>query len=162
MCRCRHTELHDLFQHYLFAHCNTPRQNLTFDPHFYTIIQTNSNVTMPETRRIAQIVRVKPEKLREYKECHENVWPAVLEQIKDCNISDYSIFLDERSMTLFATMKWTGTDYDADMEKMRANPEVQRWWQMTDSMQESLVEGSTGSTDSKGWWQNLEEVFRCE
>lgn len=115
-----------------------------------------------QPRRIAQIVKIKPDKLAEYKECHAAVWPAVLQQIKDCNISDYSIFLDERSMTLFATMKWSGNDFDADMEKMKANPEVRRWWAMTDAMQESFVDGSTGSTDEKGWWLGLEEVFRCE
>ena len=113
-------------------------------------------------RRIAQIIRIKPDCLQAYKDCHAAAWPAVLEQIKDCNISDYSIFLDEQSMTLFATMKYEGQNYDADMQKMRANPEVQRWWKMTDSMQETLVEGSQGSTDPRGWWKNLEEVFRCE
>lgn len=115
-----------------------------------------------EPRRIAQIVRIKPERLDEYKACHAAVWPAVLQQIKDCNIYDYSIFLDERSMTLFASMKWKGADFDADMAKMSANPEVQRWWAMTDGMQESFVDGSKGSTDEKGWWLGLEEVFRCE
>lgn len=65
-------------------------------------------------------------------------------------------------MTLFASMKYDGKDFEADMEKMKANPEVQRWWQMTDGMQESLVEGSTGSMDPRGWWRELEEVFRCE
>lgn len=90
------------------------------------------------------------------------MWPAVLAQIKDCNISDYSIFLDEASMVLFSTFKYTGTDYEADMERMSANEEVRRWWAMTDGMQESFVAGSTGSTDEKGWWRGLEEVFRCE
>lgn len=113
-------------------------------------------------RRIAQIVRLKPSSLQAYKECHAAVWPAVLAQIKDCNISDYSIFLDEASMILFATFKYTGTDYEADMERMGANEEVRRWWAMTDGMQESFVEGSAGSTDEKGWWRGLEEVFRCE
>ena len=115
-----------------------------------------------EPRRIASIVRLKREHLQAYKDCHAAVWPAVLQQIKDCNISDYSIFLDEQSMTLFATMKYYGSDFDADMEKMKANPEVRRWWEMTDNMQETLVEGSEGSTDAKGWWKSLEEVFRCE
>lgn len=114
------------------------------------------------TRRIAQIVRLKPSSLQAYKDCHAAVWPAVLAQIKDCNISDYSIFLDEPSMTLFATFKWTGTDWDADMARMSANEEVRRWWAMTDGMQESFVDGSKGSTDEKGWWRGLEEVFRCE
>ena len=113
-------------------------------------------------RRIGQIIKLKRESLQAYKECHAAVWPAVLQQTKDCNISDYSIYLDEQSMILFATMRWIGTNFDADMEKMRANPEVQKWWQMTDSMQESLVEGSKGSTDPKGWWRELEEVFHCD
>lgn len=130
----------------------------------------------PEPRRIAQIVRLKRESLQAYKECHDAVWPAVLQQIKDCNIVDYSIFLDDQSMTLFATMKYVGDDYDADMEKMKANPKVREWWydshvqeknhqrrpradlcvrldrrQMTDGMQETLVDGAQGSTDPKGW-----------
>lgn len=87
---------------------------------------------MPEPRRIAQIVRIRPEALQAYKECHAAVWPAVLEQIKSCNLFDYSIFYDDASSTLFASMKWNGEDFEADMERMRANPEVQRWWKMTD------------------------------
>jgi len=113
-------------------------------------------------RRIAQIVRLRPESLQAYKDCHAAVWPEVLEQIKDCNIVDYSIFLDDSSMTLFASMKYMGTDFEADMERMRANPKVREWWQMTDGMQETLVKGSQGSTDEKGWWKELEEVFRVE
>ena len=119
---------------------------------------------MPESQplRLAQIVRLKRESLADYKACHNAVWPAVLKQIKDCNIIDYSIFLDESTMTLYATMKYTGSDFEADLAHMRANPEVQRWWKMTDGMQETLVEGSTGSMDPAGWWKPLEEVFRVE
>ena len=119
-------------------------------------------MTSTEPRRIAQIVRLRQHSIEEYKECHRTVWPAVLKQIKECNISDYSIFLDEQSLTLFATMKYTGSDFEGDMEKMKANPEVREWWQMTDGMQETLVDGSQGSTDPKGWWKGLEEVFRCD
>jgi L-rhamnose mutarotase len=43
---------------------------------------------------------------------------------------------------------------------MAANPKVQEWWRLTDSMQETRVEGSRGSTDvEKGWWLGCEEVF---
>jgi hypothetical protein len=45
-----------------------------------------------------------------------------------------SIFFDN-DRTLFATFKYIGTDYDGDMEKMRANPKVREWWAMTDGMQ---------------------------
>lgn len=109
-------------------------------------------------RRIAQIIHLKRSCLDDYKKCHAAAWPAVLAQISDCNISDYSIALDEESMTLFASFKWSGEDFDADMAKMRANPEVQKWWAMTDAMQESLVPGATGSAAGP-WWRDLEEVF---
>lgn len=39
-------------------------------------------------RRIAQIVKLKPECVEKYKECHAKVWPEVLKQIKECNIED--------------------------------------------------------------------------
>jgi hypothetical protein len=39
-------------------------------------------------RRVAQIVKLKPECVEKYKECHAKVWPEVLKQIKECNIED--------------------------------------------------------------------------
>lgn len=45
-----------------------------------------------------------------------------------------SIFFDN-DRTLFAKFDYIGEDFDADMEKMRANPKVREWWAMTDSMQ---------------------------
>ncbi|KAL4934597.1 L-rhamnose mutarotase [Aspergillus undulatus] len=108
-------------------------------------------------RRIAQIVHLKPSALAAYKECHANVWPEVLQQIKECNIRDYSIFYDN-DRTLFATMKYVGDDYECDMAKMAANPKVREWWAMTDGMQESPNPGAT-SSEGGGWWKVLDEVF---
>jgi L-rhamnose mutarotase len=113
-------------------------------------------------RRFGQIIKLRRSCLEEYKACHAAAWPDVLQQIKACHILDYSIFLDEASMTLFATLKYDGVDWEADMAAMRANPVVRRWWEMTDAMQETLVEGSAGSTDAKGWWKDLEEIFRVD
>ncbi|KXN91976.1 hypothetical protein AN958_11036 [Leucoagaricus sp. SymC.cos] len=48
------------------------------------------------------------------------------------------------------------------MAQVAADPETQRWWALTDSMQESFVEGATGSGKDVPWWQELEEVFRFE
>ncbi|KAK2780675.1 hypothetical protein FQN53_001052 [Emmonsiellopsis sp. PD_33] len=128
---------------------------------------STTTTTPPHPKRIAQIVRLKPSSIQAYKACHAAVWPTVLAQIKDSNISDYSIFLDERSLTLFATFKWTGTDWEADTRRMRENEEVRRWWEMTDGMQESFNEGAVGSLGADGdgdggWWVGLEEVFRLE
>jgi L-rhamnose mutarotase len=44
-------------------------------------------------RRIGQWLYLKPEKIEEYKKCHAQVWPEVLEQIKDSNIKDCMQYL---------------------------------------------------------------------
>lgn len=43
-------------------------------------------------RRFAQIVKLKPEFVDEYKKVHAAVWPEVLKQIRDCNIVDCKFF----------------------------------------------------------------------
>lgn len=64
--------------------------------------------------------------------------------------------------TLFASFKYVGYAFDEDMARMAANPKVQEWWRMTDGMQESPVEGATGSASGPGWWGQTEEVFYVE
>lgn len=74
-----------------------------------------------------------------------------------------SIFLSlSPRPTLFASFKYTGDAFDADMARMASNPKVQEWWRMTDGMQESPVEGAVGSKDGPGWWGQTEEVFYVE
>lgn len=45
-----------------------------------------------------------------------------------------TIFFDGER-TLFASFKYVGTDIQADMIKMRADPKIREWWAMTDAMQ---------------------------
>ena len=44
-------------------------------------------------RRVAQVIRVKPEKLAEYVELHRNVPDPVLDRLRRANIANYSIHL---------------------------------------------------------------------
>jgi len=111
-------------------------------------------------RRVAQIVKLKPEYVDKYKECHAKVWPEVLKQIKDSNIEDYSIFHDPETNILFASFKYVGYNWAGDMERMRENPKVQEWWKMTDSYQESFVDGAKSSLEGEpAWWKGVQEVF---
>ncbi len=105
-------------------------------------------------RRFGQVIKVKPEKLQYYRELHANPWPSVIKKIEECNIRNYSIFLFNNSM-LFAYFEYIGEDFEADMAKMAADPETQRWWKETDPCQESL------EINSGEWWHNMEEVFHC-
>lgn len=106
-------------------------------------------------RRFGQTIRLKPGKAREYIEYHANVWPGVLEMIKECNISNYSIYF--RDDILFAYFEYTGEDFEADMERMADDPETQRWWDVMKPMQEPLESREPGE-----WWTNLEEVFHLD
>ncbi|KAM3504208.1 hypothetical protein MY11210_008443 [Beauveria gryllotalpidicola] len=109
-------------------------------------------------RRFGQVIRLRKDCVEDYKACHANAWPEVLEQIKDSKIEDYSIWYDDKNGLLFASMKYVGTDFEGDMRRMAENPKVREWWKMTDSYQESLVDGAV-SSETGEWWTTLEEVF---
>jgi len=106
-------------------------------------------------QRYGSVIRVKPEKLEEYKQLHANVWPGVVKMIKECNIQNYSIF--HKDGYLFSYMEYVGEDYEADMAKMAADPTTQEWWSVCGPCQERL------ETRKKGeWWASMEEVFHVE
>ncbi|OCT53137.1 DUF718 domain protein [Cladophialophora carrionii] len=131
--------------------------------------QSQSQSQPEEGRRIHQIVRLNPQDYAAYKECHAKVWPEVVAQIRASNMADYSIAYDRDTSLLFASFKYTGRDFEADMAKMRAHEPTRRWWAMTDAFQQSVNPGAVSSEkagtvgeDGKkvpGWWKECEELF---
>jgi len=75
-------------------------------------------------KRYGMVIGIKPEKVAEYRKLHAAVWPDVLSMIKDCNISNYSIYLKDNM--LFSYFEYTGEDFNADMKKMVADPMTQK------------------------------------
>ena len=106
-------------------------------------------------QRFAQLIRLKPAFREEYIRHHREVWPGVLATIEGCNIRNYSIFLN--GDVLFAYFEYDGTDYAADMRRMAADPETQRWWRMIDPMQEVLP----GAAEDERWLR-IPEVFHFQ
>ena len=43
--------------------------------------------------RVCFLLRVRPERLEEYKERHRTVWPEMLDALRDSGWSNYSLFL---------------------------------------------------------------------
>lgn len=103
-------------------------------------------------RRFGQLIRVRPEHRDEYVRLHAEVWPGVLQRIRDCNIRNYSIY--NHGELLFAYFEYAGDDFEADMAKMAADPETQRWWDVVGPMQDPLPERGPGE-----WWLGMQEVF---
>lgn len=106
-------------------------------------------------KRYGQLIGVKPEAFDEYVKYHADVWPGVLKMIHDCNIRNYSIF--HHNGLLFAYFEYVGDDFEADMAKMAADPETQRWWDITMPMQVPLETRAEGE-----WWANMPEVFHTD
>ena len=106
-------------------------------------------------KRYGMVINVKPEKIDEYKKLHTAVWPDVLKTISDCNIRNYSIYLKDN--TLFSYFEYTGSNFDADIAKMAADPVTQKWWDVCKPCQQPLETRNTGE-----WWANMEEVFHHE
>jgi L-rhamnose mutarotase len=102
--------------------------------------------------RYGSVIRVRPEKLEEYKRYHAAAWPEILEMITKCNIRNYSIY--HKDGYLFSYFEYVGNDLAADMKKMAADPKTQEWWAIMKPMQQPLDSRAPGE-----WWAEMEEVF---
>lgn len=112
--------------------------------------------------RHAQIIEVRAEKLDEYKRLHAAVWHDVLAQIHNSNIRNYSIFLrrmPDRKYYLFSYFEYVGTDFEADMAAMAADPRTQEWWAVCKPCQNPLPGVDVAGGE---WWAGMEEVFHCD
>ncbi len=77
-------------------------------------------------------MKLKPGAANEYKRRHDEVWPEVLTLLREHGFSDYSIFLDEQTSTLFAVYQASSTS-TASNDALRQTDIMQRWWAyMTD------------------------------
>ena len=69
-------------------------------------------------------MKLKPGYVAEYKKRHDEIWPDLVRLLKGAGISDYSIFLDEETNTLFAVQKQSGQS----SQDLGSTEIVQRWW----------------------------------
>ena len=106
-------------------------------------------------QRYGSLIRVREDKLEEYKRLHAAAWPGVLRMIKECHIQNYSIYYKDGF--LFSYFEYTGTDFAADSARMAADPETQRWWDVCKPCQQPLETRAEGE-----WWASMEEVFHLD
>ena len=85
----------------------------------------------------------------EYKKRHDELWPELQQLLKDTGISDYSIFLDESTGSLFGVLKAANI---LDLDHLPDNPVMQKWWAYMKDIMESNPDNSPVSIP-------LKEVF---
>jgi L-rhamnose mutarotase len=106
-------------------------------------------------KRYGMVIRIRPEKLEDYRRYHAAVWPGALDMIRKCNIRNDSIY--HRDGWLFSCFEYHGDDFRADMDRMAADPITQRWWDVMKPMQQPLETRGQGE-----WWAEMEELFHTD
>lgn len=88
----------------------------------------------------------------EYKRRHDEIWPELSKELTRAGVSDYSIFLDETTMTLFAFQKLSD-DNTADI--LPDNPVVKKWWAFMADIMDT-------NPDNSPVCVSLKEVFHMD
>ena len=70
-------------------------------------------------------MKLKPGTVAEYKRRHDEIWPELAQLLREAGIYDYSIFLDEEDMHLFAVLKLRDNN---KRELLPSHPVMRRWW----------------------------------
>ncbi len=103
-------------------------------------------------KRLAFAMQLNPGQEAEYRRRHDEIWPELTAELKAAGVSDYSIFLDKRTLTLFGVLKLDANHYFDDLP---LKPVMQRWWAyMADIMQ--------SHPDNRPVSAPLDEVFHME
>ncbi len=70
-------------------------------------------------------MQLKPGVIDEYRRRHDEIWPELSALLTTSGIHDYSIFLDEATLSLFAVLKLAE---DNDRDALPDHPVMKRWW----------------------------------
>lgn len=91
-------------------------------------------------------MQLKPGFEAEYKKRHDEIWPELADLLHGAGVSDYSIFLDAQTLTLFGVLKRTS---DHGMDDLPKHPVMQKWWAYMADIMDSNPDNSPVATDLK-------------
>ena len=97
-------------------------------------------------------MKLKPGFEAEYKKRHDEIWPELASLLSETGIQDYSIFLDEETLILFAVQK-ISADFDLDL--LPNHPIVKKWWAYMGDIMETNADNSPKAV-------GLKEVFHLD
>ena len=108
-------------------------------------------------KRMGMVIRLKANKIEDYKRLHTSVWPDVLKTIAKANIRNYTIFLREPENLLFGYWEYYGDDFEADFAKIASDSKTQEWWKITDALQIRME-----SSKPNEQWSMMDEIFHTD
>lgn len=102
--------------------------------------------------RISYKLKLKPNSASEYIRRHREVWPELIDALKEAGVTDFSIFFDDETDTLFAVQELSENN---SRDQLREKAIVQKWWAFMADLMEVNPDLSPKS-------KPLPEVFRME
>jgi L-rhamnose mutarotase len=96
-------------------------------------------------------MKIPQEHAVEYQRRHDEIWPELVEAIREAGISDYSIFYDEDTGFLFAYLTLSE---DHQMDTLADKAIVQKWWRSNEDIQ--IYE------NGQPYMRELKEVFHMD
>ena len=100
-------------------------------------------------KRVAFKMKLKPGVIEEYTKRHNEIWPELVQLLKDNGVSEYSIFFDEATNTLFAFQK---NNSEGGSQSLGSEKIVKKWWDYMADLMEVNPDNSPVSVE-------LPEVF---
>lgn len=70
-------------------------------------------------------MQLNPGQIATYRKRHDEIWPALVDALHDAGITDYRIFVDEATHTLFAVMTHHASH---TLDALPSLPVMQQWW----------------------------------
>jgi L-rhamnose mutarotase len=102
------------------------------------------------TQRSAFVLRVRPERIDEYVQAHANVWPEMLQALRDAGIRNYSIYRDGNQVFGY----FESDDLEASAAYLDAQEVSTRWQDaMADLLEERVPDAGPPP---------LQEIFRLD
>jgi len=103
-------------------------------------------------KRNAFAMQLKPGNEAEYKRRHDEIWPELKDKLRKAGVSDYSIYLDSKTLRLFAFQYLAD---DATDSLLASTAIVRKWW---DSMKDLM----DCNPDNSPVCDSLAEVFHMD
>ena len=105
-------------------------------------------------KRVCFLLKVKPDRLKEYEARHQGVWPEMLQALRETGWHNYSLFLRPDGLLV----GYLETDnFEAAVRKMQNYPVNARWQQ---EMAEFFEGSEGGRADER--MAPLKEVFHLD
>ena len=102
--------------------------------------------------RAAFTMKLKPGAQAEYKRRHDEIWPELVKELETAGVSDYSIFLDESTLTLYAFQKLK--DHNGS-DLLPTREVVKKWWKYMRDLMDC-------NPDNSPIMGSLKEVFHMD